>query len=92
MITTKFKEIRHLYNIWYDKIKYRIIQLWILELHLHIKFDILINKKTQITVNKQTNKNKGFDVFVKNWVHKKNSVIYSHVFKQFLKNSKEIQI
>lgn len=45
MITSKFQEIRHLYNIRYDKIKYRIIQFCILQVHLQIKLDILIKTK-----------------------------------------------
>lgn len=59
MITTKFKEIRLLYNICYGKIRYCIIQFCILQLHLHIKLDILIKKKTTYNCKKQTNKNKG---------------------------------
>lgn len=55
MITTKFKEIRLFYNICYGKIKYCIIQFFILQLHLQIKLDILIKKNPHITVkNKQT--------------------------------------
>lgn len=37
VITTKFKEIRLLYNICHGKIKYFIIQFCILQLHLQIK-------------------------------------------------------
>lgn len=48
MNTSKFQEIRHLYNIRYDKIKYRIIQFCILQVHLQIKLDILIKKKNLI--------------------------------------------
>lgn len=61
VITTKFKEIRLLYNICHGKIKYFIIQFCILQLHLQIKLDILIKKKTYVTVKnkKQKNKNKG---------------------------------
>lgn len=58
MITTKFKEIRLLYNICYGKIKYCIIQFCILQLHLQIKLDILIKNPTY-NCKKQTNKNKG---------------------------------
>lgn len=55
VITTKFKEIRLLYNICHGKIKYFIIQFCILQLHLQIKLDILIKKNTYVTVkNKKT--------------------------------------
>lgn len=59
VITTKFKEIRLLYNICHGKIKYFIIQFCILQLHLQIKLDILIKKKHICNCKKQKNKNKG---------------------------------
>lgn len=52
VITTKFKEIRLLFNICHGKIKYFITQFCILQLHLQIKLDISI-KKTYVTVKRK---------------------------------------
>lgn len=67
VITTKFKEIRLLYNICHGKIKYFIIQFCILQLHLQIKLDILIKKNICNCKKQKTKKQKqGCKVFVKN--------------------------